>query len=72
MKNFVAQLDTPGGHCIVCFALLFVGAIFWKLGVPKGDDIVVFSLGVLGRSMVGQNGKGAGISTPEEKNAPGK
>jgi len=61
VKAFLANLDSAGGHVCVCFALLAVGAIFFKAGVPKGEDLIVASLAIMGRSMLGQNGKGAGI-----------
>jgi hypothetical protein len=47
------NLDRPGGHILVCLALLAVGAVFHKLQVPKADDVIVFALGVLARSMYG-------------------
>lgn len=48
-------IDTPGGHVVVCILLLAVGALFVKIGVPKGEDMIVFSLGVLARSMMGKS-----------------
>lgn len=48
-------LDTQGGHIVVCFALFAVGAVFFKFGIPKAEDIVLIAIGALGRSMVGKN-----------------
>ena len=43
--------NTRGGHVITCVLLLLVGATFIKIGIPEGRDIIVFSLGVMARSM---------------------
>jgi hypothetical protein len=43
--------NTRGGHVIICVLLLMVGATFIKIGIPEGRDILVFSLGVMARSM---------------------
>ena len=45
------------------------GSGLWMLKVPKGENLIPFSLGVLGRSMVGRQGKpklsrGAPLSSP--------
>lgn len=53
LQRFVDSFDTHGGHIIVCSFLLVLGAVFIKLQIPKGDDIIVFALGVLARSMYG-------------------
>ena len=59
LKDFLAILDTPGGHMLVCATLVAagIGCVALRLDVSK-DVLVVFALGVLGRSMLGQNGKG--------------
>jgi len=43
--------NTRGGHIIICMLLLLVGAAFIKIGITEGRDIIVFSLGVMARSM---------------------
>lgn len=53
LQAFVDAFDSHGGHILICIFLLGIGALFIKLGIPKGDDIIVFSLGVLARSMYG-------------------
>lgn len=60
MKNFVGEIDTPGGHITICVLLLLLAAAFHKFQVPKADDLIVFALATMGRSMLGKNGKGAG------------
>lgn len=47
-------LEREAGYIAVSFALIGAGAVLWKLGVPKGEELIVFALGVLGRSMVGK------------------
>jgi hypothetical protein len=54
-RSLIAWLDTPAGHILVCFALLVIGAVFALAGLPKAEDIIVISLGILGRSMIGRN-----------------
>jgi hypothetical protein len=51
--NVLNSLDTPAGHIIVCFTLILIGAIFVKLSIPKAEDLIIFALGTLGRSMLG-------------------
>ena len=47
------MLDRPAGHIVVCLALIVMGATFSKLGIPKAEDLIIFALGALGRSMLG-------------------
>jgi hypothetical protein len=46
------KIDTGGGHIVVCLLLLLIGAGFFLSHVPKAEDVIVFSLGVLARSMM--------------------
>lgn len=48
----VESIERQAGHIMVCLLLLGIGAAFFKFNIPKGEDIIVFSLGVLARSMV--------------------
>jgi len=45
------MLERESGHILVGFALLVAGAILWKVGIPKSEDLIPFALGVIGRSM---------------------
>jgi hypothetical protein len=45
-------LERQSGHILVSLVLLVLGAILWKLGVPKAEEILPFTLGVLARSMM--------------------
>lgn len=46
-------IEREAGHVTVCLTLIAIGASLYKLNIPKGEDLIVFSLGVLGRSLVG-------------------
>lgn len=53
METVVAALEREAGHVVVCLILIALGAGLWLLHVPKGEDLIPFALGVLGRSMIG-------------------
>jgi hypothetical protein len=56
-------LEREAGHVLVSLVLIVLGVILSALGVSQhGDSLVIFALGVLGRSMgVGSsNGKSGG------------
>ena len=53
-------LEREAGHVVVSLVLIAIGAGLWMLKVPKGEDLIPFALGVLGRSMIGRK------PTPEE------
>ena len=46
--------EREAGHIVVSLILIVLGAALWLLKVPKGEDLIPFALGVLGRSMVGK------------------
>ena len=51
-------LEREAGHIVICFLLFIVGAILIKIDILKGEDIIMISIGTLGRSMLGHNGNG--------------
>jgi hypothetical protein len=53
--KFAELIEREAGHVLVSLALIVVGAALWKCGVPKGEDLIPFALGVLGRSMIGKD-----------------
>ena len=53
-------LEREAGHVVVSLILIAIGAGLWMLKVPKGEDLIPFALGVLGRSMIGRK------PTPED------
>ena len=53
-------LEREAGHVVVCLILIVMGAGLWMFKVPKGEDLIPFALGVLGRSMIGRK------PTPED------
>lgn len=54
MNRLVEILEREAGHILVGLLLIPVGAALWLVGVPKGDDLVPFALGLLARSMVSE------------------
>lgn len=66
MKEIIGLLDSPGGHMFVCLLLIGIGIGAQALQIELSKDtLVIFALGVLSRSMLGQNGKGAGVEAPK-------
>jgi hypothetical protein len=57
MRPFLDNLDTPGGHIIVCLTLILLGAALWKCAIPKSEDVIVGAVGVLFGSMRGRGGQ---------------
>jgi hypothetical protein len=53
MRTFLEQLDTAGGHIMVCLALIGIGAGFYVLKIPKAEDLIVGATGVLFAAMRG-------------------
>jgi hypothetical protein len=48
------MLEREAGHVVVSLVLIAVGAGLWMLKVPKGEDLIPFALGVLGRGTIGR------------------
>ncbi len=46
--------EREAGHILISLLLIGLGALLWKLQVPKGEDLIPFALGVLARSMIGK------------------
>lgn len=53
MNGLANFIEREAGHVAVSVLLLLIGAGFTYFKIPKGEDIIVFSLGVLARSMIG-------------------
>lgn len=49
--KYLDILERQAGHIVVSIVLMAVGAILWKLNVPKAEDVLPFAMGVLARSM---------------------
>ena len=54
MPRIAEFLEREAGHVTVSLILIAFGAVLWMLRVPKGEDLIPFALGVLGRSMIGK------------------
>jgi hypothetical protein len=46
------SLNSPGGHIVVSLILILVGLGAAHANIQHGSELVVFSLGVLSRSMM--------------------
>lgn len=57
MKDYIALLDTPGGHMLACLLLVVLGlAAFRYIDNNLGSTMVLGATGVLFGAMKGQNG----------------
>lgn len=45
------EVDTPGGHILVCLLVIALGAGFCALRIPKGEDLIVGGSSVLFMAM---------------------
>ena len=64
MRGFIGQIDTPGGHILICLILIAIAAGLWALHVPKSDDLMVGAMSVLFGSMRGRGGSGPEKDVP--------
>ena len=63
LKTLFGLLDSPGGHIAICVLLINIGIFAQSRGLDLSKDtLVVAALAILGRSMLGQNGKGTGAA----------
>jgi hypothetical protein len=51
-------IEREAGHVVVGLFLILIGAVLWRVGVPKAEDLVPFALGVIARSMIGERKEG--------------
>jgi hypothetical protein len=56
MPSISDAIEREAGHVVVSLILIILGAALVLLKVPKGEDLIPFALGVLGRSMIGKQG----------------
>ena len=49
--QFARLLEREAGHVLICLMLILIGATLFKFSIPKGEDLIVFALGALGRSL---------------------
>ena len=64
MRGFIGQIDTPGGHILICLLLIGIAAGMWMCHVPKSDDLMVGAMSVLFGSMRGRGGSGPEKDVP--------
>lgn len=60
----IDALDRPGGHIIVCLLLILLAGVGMHFSVPKSEDLGMFAMGILGRSMIGT------LMTPKAASQP--
>ncbi|MBN9658616.1 MAG: hypothetical protein J0H49_10595 [Acidobacteria bacterium] len=59
LHSLAEFLEREAGHIAVALLLIAVGYFLWVGKFEKGEDVVVFALGLLSRSMIGvKAGKG--------------
>lgn len=58
----VANVDTPGGHILVCLLLIGIGVVLLKVGIAKGEDLIVGATSVLWAAFRGDAGRLRGES----------
>jgi hypothetical protein len=46
-------VEREAGHIMVSLLLVLIGYWLWCAKFSKGEDVVMFALGVLSRSMIG-------------------
>jgi hypothetical protein len=54
--SFIAQVDTPGGHILVCLTVIVIAVGMFFLKIPEYKDMVVGALAVLFAAMRGKGG----------------
>lgn len=47
LTTLLDGIDTPGGHILVLFALVFIGISCVKGGIAEGKDILIGAFGAL-------------------------
>lgn len=63
MKDFFAAIDTPGGHMVICMALIGMGFSAHKLGLAvQGDTLITGATAAIFFAMKGNNGGRVTIS----------
>ena len=56
LERIAKSMEREAGHVVVSLLLIAIGAGLYLLKVPKGEDLIPFALGVMGRSMLGKRG----------------
>lgn len=57
MSGLSQLLERQAGHIIVGLLLIVVGAVLYKLSIPKAEDILILAAGLIARSMVAEEVK---------------
>jgi hypothetical protein len=62
----MATMDTPGGHILVCLAVIFIGAAFYFFKVPKGEDLIMMASGALFMAVRGKGAENHDTDAPQQ------
>lgn len=63
--RFVASLDTPGAHMLICLTVICLGAAFYALRIPKGEDLIVAGAATLFQAMRGKGAENHDTRAPQ-------
>ena len=65
-SRFVASIDTPGGHVIVCLIVMVFGFVACKLGIAKeGGELITGGAAALFLSMRGRGSENHDLGAPQ-------
>lgn len=65
LSAFLAAIDTPGGHMLGCFVLIFIGVFIVKMGITsQGDALISGAAAAIFMAMKGQNGSKMRLESP--------
>lgn len=51
MKPFFDSINSTGGNMIVCLLVIVTGAVFYRLGIPKAEELIMGGSGALFMAM---------------------
>ena len=61
MRKWMEAVNTPGGHIVVLLFVIVIGIVALKMGIPRGDEILIGALAVmwplLGKVVGSESGK---------------
>ena len=52
MKTLAEFLERPAGEVLIAFGLMGLGAVFYALKLPKGDEVVMAGLTLVSRALI--------------------
>jgi hypothetical protein len=52
VKTLADFLERPAGEVLIAFGLMGLGAVFYALKLPKGDEVVMAGLTLVSRALI--------------------